>query len=168
MTFDESAARIWNKDASMDVVSLHWNFDNITQPQPRPSTNSLPPAKHAPWLYFQCTTNLIIIIIIIIIINYIIIIIIVISVVVVIVIVINIHSKYFADSVWLKALGLFFITKSIGINQVWKTRAIYHRFDGISTLKQGWSMVYLPGNDAARAIDYRSICFPGAAAYREV
>ena len=165
MTFDESAARIWNKDASMDVVSLHWNFDNITQPQPRPSTNSLPPAKHAPWLYFQCTTNLIIIII-----NYIIIIIIVISVVVVIVIVINIniHSKYFADSVWLKALGLFFITKSIGINQVWKTRAIYHRFDGISTLKQGWSMVYLPGNDAARAIDYRSICFPGAAAYREV
>ena len=40
MGFAQNAARIWDKDACM-VESLHWKFDNNTQTQPRPATDSL-------------------------------------------------------------------------------------------------------------------------------
>ena len=57
-----------------------------------------------------------------------------------------------------------FKAEPTGVDQIWKMRAIYHRFDGLLTWKRDWSMVYLPGNEAASAIDHRSTCFPSAAA----
>ena len=54
-------------------------------------------------------------------------------------------------------------TTSTGVGQIWKMRAIYHRFDGILTWKWVWSVLYWFGNEVAWAIDYRSTSFPGAA-----
>ena len=53
-------------------------------------------------------------------------------------------------------------TTSTGVDQIWKMRAIYHRFDGILTWKRVWSVLYWFGNEVAWAIDYRSTSFPGA------
>ena len=47
---------------------------------------------------------------------------------------------------------------------MWEMQAIYHRFGGLIAWKRCWSIAYLPGNEAAKTIDYRSTSFPGAAA----
>ena len=44
------------------------------------------------------------------------------------------------------------------LDQIWKTRARYRRFDGIFVGKQGRSMVYLHGNEAAWAIPLSRGC----------
>ena len=53
-------------------------------------------------------------------------------------------------------LSIAFTTNDL--DQIWKMRARYHRFDGIFVGKQGWSMVYLHGNEAAWAIPLSRSC----------